>query len=146
MTVTPSWLTISPRIRTVPRSGRRSDGVVSSTVSRPASVSPGRTGASQRSSSIPGEPCADAQPSMRVDVEAHPHRAGVPAARDQAAEDGLLRGLGVDVERLRVELPREVDDLVLGDGAAAELEHLAGLEVLEVRSGMGAAYGYRARR
>src|ERR687898_1210298 len=63
ITVTPSWFTISARIRIVPRSAFVADGVASSTVSRPVSVSPGRTGASQRSSSIPGEPRA-AEPSI----------------------------------------------------------------------------------
>ncbi len=48
----------------VPRFGFRSDGLVSSTVSRPLSVSPGRTGASQRSSSIPGEPMLAAASSI----------------------------------------------------------------------------------
>ena len=69
--------------------------------------------------------------------------AGVPAAGDQAAEDGLLRRLRVDVERLRVELARESDDLALGDGAAAELETCAGLDVLEEERHRR-SYGYRA--
>ena len=42
-----------------------------------------------------------------------------------------LRRLRVDVERLRVELAREVENLRLGDGAAAELDHLPGRQVLE---------------
>ena len=115
----------------VPRSGWLSDDVTSSTISRPLSVSPGRTGASQRSSSIPDDPWPDAAAEQRVDVEPHPHRAGVPAARDQAAEDRILRRLGVEVERLRVELACEGDDLVLADDLAPELVDLARLEVLE---------------
>src|SRR5829696_4376537 len=73
-----------------------------------------------------------------VDVHAHPDRPGLPAARDQPAEDGVLGRLRVDVERLRVPLPREVDDLVLGERAAAELVDLTRREVLEgvVRHGV----------
>ena len=55
-------------------------GLVSSTVSRPAGVSLGRTGASHRSFLDAGRRHAGGPVEHRVDVEPHPHRAGVPAA------------------------------------------------------------------
>src|SRR5690606_35627854 len=66
-------------------------------------------------------------------VGEHPHhdRAGVPAARDQAAVGGALRRLGVDVEGLRIVALRELDDLFLGDQVLVELDDLTGLIILE---------------
>src|SRR4051794_14893300 len=55
----------------------------------------------------------------------------MPAARDQSAVGALLRGFAVDVERLRVEPGRELDDLVFGDRDRADLGDLADLEVVE---------------
>src|SRR5687767_6373999 len=66
-----------------------------------------------------------AQARRLVDVtlahQAHAHRAGVPAAGDQAAEHGFFRQGRVDMERLRVVLPAESDDLLLGEGVPPEL-------------------------
>ena len=56
MTSFPSWLRISPRHFTIPMFGRLFEARVSSTSIRPVRVSPGRTGAGQRRSSIPGDP------------------------------------------------------------------------------------------
>ena len=56
ITSTPSWLNTSFAVKTVPRRGSFDDGCTSTTVERPVSVSPGRTGAVQRISSTPGEP------------------------------------------------------------------------------------------
>src|SRR3972149_7205993 len=55
--ITPSsaWLKTSMNDVTAPRSGFDREGVALSTVTRTDSVSPGRTGLSQRSSSTPGE-------------------------------------------------------------------------------------------
>src|SRR5580704_3503513 len=55
ITTFPSWFSTSIRVRTMPRSGFERDGVASSTVTRMRNKSPGRTGCSQRSSSMPGE-------------------------------------------------------------------------------------------
>ena len=46
-----------------------------------------------------------------------------------------LRRVGVDVERLRVELARECDHAVLLHGPTAELDNLAFLDVLPVAHG-----------
>ena len=59
----------------------------------------------------------------------------MPAACDQPAERALAGGLGIDMERLRVESPAELDDLLLGDSDRAELGHVADLEVLPVAHG-----------
>ncbi len=48
----------------MPRSGFEREGLTSRISSLASSVSPGRTGLSQRSSSMPGEPIAAARPSM----------------------------------------------------------------------------------
>jgi len=56
----------------------------------------------------------------------------VPAARDQPAVGRLFGRLGVDVERLRVEARRELDDLLGGDGDLADLDHLTDPKVLPV--------------
>src|ERR1041385_6222941 len=48
-------------------------------------------------------------------ARAHQDRAGVPAARDEPAEDGPAGRLGVGVERLRIVLAGEGEDLRLGD-------------------------------
>src|SRR5271156_2189520 len=56
----------------------------------------------------------------------------MPAGRDQAAEDGLLRRRLIDVEGLRIVLSGEVDDFFLADVTRTTLKHLADLEILEV--------------
>src|SRR6516162_2502627 len=56
MTTSRSWFRTSHRERTTPRSGFDRERVASRTESRTLSTSPGRTGRSQRSSSMPGEP------------------------------------------------------------------------------------------
>jgi hypothetical protein len=56
----------------------------------------------------------------------------VPAARDQAAEDRGPPRLVVDVERLRVELARELDDLFARDRLGAQLELVTLADVFEV--------------
>ena len=100
MTVTPSWFTISPRILTVPRSDR---APTESSRARSAGLRACHRGARARASAAPRRPRSRGPRCRRAGahVEAHPQRAGVPAARDQAAEDGLGRGLGVDVEGAR---------------------------------------------
>ena len=67
-----------------------------------------------------------------LDHQPHHHAAGVPAAGDDAAVDGLRRRLRIDVKRLRIELRGEVDDLGLGDMAFAQFDHLAREKILEV--------------
>ena len=66
---------------------------------------------------------------QRLDRHAHADRAGLPAARDDAAEEALARRLRVDVEGLRIVLARELDDLGFAERMAAELGALADLEV-----------------
>src|SRR5262249_38887617 len=68
----------------------------------------------------------------RLHGEPHHDAAGVPAARDQAAEDRPAPGLGGGVKRLGILPPREGHDPVLGDGAGAERRGLPHPVVLEV--------------
>ena len=75
------------------------------------SRSPGRTGFSHLTSSTPGAPWLavrrmNSSQFMRIRMDA-----GVPARGDQAARHRALGGLGVEMERLRIEFAREFDDL-----------------------------------
>src|SRR5688572_22924133 len=67
-----------------------------------------------------------------VDPHPHHHGGGIPAACAQPAEDRRLAGLAVDVKGLWVVALGEADDFLLRHFHAAELEHRAGREVLEV--------------
>jgi hypothetical protein len=53
----------------------------------------------------------------------------VPAARDEAAERPVCRSLGIRVERLRVELAGEADDLLGGDLVRAVNRLVADVEI-----------------
>ena len=75
-------------------------------------VSPARTGASQRMLSSPGEPRLAERSTYLSTISRIAIDAGVPAAGDEALEEGVLRGGRVDVEGLRVELARKVDDFL----------------------------------
>src|SRR5690349_18996865 len=67
-----------------------------------------------------------------VPHEAHHDRDRLPAARDETAIDRALGRIFVGVERLRVVLPREPDDLVLRQRVRRRLAHLSGCEVFEI--------------
>src|SRR3989442_8875108 len=87
----------------------------------------------------------------RVPQQAHHDSDRLPAARDETAEHGALSRLLVGVERLRVVLAREGDDLVLRQRPRRRLAHLSGREVLEVEGhaapiSRSAASRGRARR
>lgn len=60
------------------------------------------------------------------------HRNGVEAAGNQPAVRRIRRGVGIQVEGLRVELEGEVDDRGFGESEAAAHEAVAGGEVVEV--------------
>jgi hypothetical protein len=95
-------------VKIVPRRGFVADGCAPVTVTRPLRRSPGRTGASQRISSTPGEP-----------IDAESRRTGD-------------RRVGIDVKGLRVVAPSELEHLLLGHVDRVELRQLADLEVLPV--------------
>src|ERR1035437_10695430 len=65
-----------------------------------------------------------------IDVESHPDRGRVPTAGDETLEHRLLGQRGIDVVRLRVELPGELDDLLGSDEVRPYLADLADLKVL----------------
>src|SRR5436853_7141790 len=76
------------------------------------------------------------------DEQAHEERRRMPAAGDQSAVHRLPRRLAVDVKRLRVEAPREFEDLVFADRVLAEIEDFAGAEIFQVPH----AVGFSSRR
>ena len=102
---------------------------------RARSVSPGRTGFSHFSSSIPGAPIELELVDEAVGDEPHQESAALPAGRDQPAGEAPLRGVLVGVEGLGVELAREGDDLVLRHRDRAGDIGGAGAEVFEVETG-----------
>ena len=64
----------------------------------------------------------------------HPHEepGRMPAARDQTSIDRPFGRLFIDVKRLRIELPREGNDLVGADAPPAQVEAFTDFEVFEV--------------
>src|SRR5688572_11007705 len=74
-------------------------------------------------------------PDVALDHQTHADRAGVPAARDEATEGAARRRLGVGMERLRVELARESDDLRLREAVAPHVGDVADLEVFPPHHG-----------
>src|SRR5262245_53827547 len=77
-------------------------------------------------------------------VEPQPQRGrhGVQARGDEPAELPRLGELDVDVKRLRVPLPREIEDGRFGDRHAAAFEAVANLEILEVAIAQSASSMY----
>lgn len=67
-------------------------------------------------------------------VPKHPEgeHEGLKSAGDDPAVGGFCRGLDVDVEGLRVEAQREVDDAALGEGDAPGREPLPDPKIVEV--------------
>src|SRR5579859_3359130 len=84
-----------------------------------------------------GRPEARAVEQDVAHEEAHVDRGAVPAARDQPAERPFRSRLRIDVERLRVVPPRELDDLLGGHLVRAVRRLVARLEVLPVLHGSG---------
>ncbi|MEI2701837.1 MAG: hypothetical protein V9E83_05470 [Baekduia sp.] len=135
MAISSRWLSISPRKRTTPRSGRlREGGDVEDGVARPQGVA-GADGEEPAQGVEAGGTHAGGVADQAVDGEAHPEAAGVPAAGDQAAVDRFRRAFGVGVEGLWVVLARELQDLGLGEGVAAEVDAFARLEIFQVAHG-----------
>src|SRR5215212_4410414 len=92
ITATSAWLNISNRNFTSPISRRECEGLLSSTVARTRSRSPGRTGASHLTSSTPGDPMeleSTTNPSamMRISSEqlCQPDAASPPNIEERAA-------------------------------------------------------------
>lgn len=62
----------------------------------------------------------------------HRQRTRMPTAGDETSERGQLGPVGVDVKRLRIEAPREGNDIILLDRDAAAAMNVAFDVVLEV--------------
>src|SRR5262245_36999769 len=63
----------------------------------------------------------------------------MPARGAQSAKEGDLGCRLVEMEGLRIELPRESDDLVLAEGVGAEVGRFADLAILVESIGAGTA-------
>ena len=63
---------------------------------------------------------AAGDPELTFDQQAHGHRAGVPAARDQPAKATVRSRLRIEVERLRIEQFGKRCDLALVNNLVAE--------------------------
>src|SRR5581483_6770257 len=64
--------------------------------------------------------------------QAHHQGTRVPAARDQSAVDGILRGLFVGVKRLRIVAASELDDFFARHGAHSEFNLLPDGKILPI--------------
>src|SRR5271166_3829094 len=102
MTVRPSWFTASITVFMMPRSSLLCERRASNTVARTRSVSPGRAGPAD----LVQTRAAQARLGRQVVIHELAHDQGrrMPAAGDQPAERPVSRCLGIDVERLRIEL------------------------------------------
>ncbi len=132
ITISSRWLRTSHSISTMPISGRDCESRADRIVRRTFNRSPGRTGFTQLTSSQPGAPSAAVSQQEFVAVHPHQDDAGVPARSDQVADLRVGGRLGVDVERLRIVLAREGDDLVGRHQPVAVNTHLARREIFEI--------------
>src|SRR5579862_1906776 len=78
---------------------------------------------------------AAGRPELAVDHQSHGHRGGVPAACGETLKRRFLCRLLVDVERLRIELPRKSENLLFVDTQPAGVENLARREILQIAHG-----------
>ncbi len=132
ITTSPAWLNTSINEVTTPRSDLDFDGVAFRTVTRTDSRSPGRTGLTQRNSSMPGEARLRDVSQIMLDIKPHHQSPSVPATSNETAEQRLLCRLWVDVKKLRIEALSEGNDLVRLDRNTAEGMNVAFDIVLEV--------------
>lgn len=77
------------------------------------------------------------------DKQFHRHRGGVPAARGQAAKDASLCRVQIEMERLRIELLCEIDNVLLGHVESAGLEAIADVQVFQEFLGHGVTVGQK---
>ena len=113
----------------MPTSGRLREVRVSRTVVLPLRTSPGLTGCCHFSVSTPGEPKELEIEQKSIAEHAHEFGADLPTGRGQAAD--ISRHRRIDMERPRVELPREGNHFGFGDGARGKRKNIAGGEIFE---------------
>jgi hypothetical protein len=102
-TGSPFWFSVVVRTLISPCSGRDFHRRTSSTSLSTHRSSPGRTGRGQRNSSKPAPTMPDGL-ELALDQEPHADRGGVPTAGGQSAEEGVARGLLVEMEGPRIEV------------------------------------------
>ena len=129
------WLAMTQRSRTMPRSGLERDGLTSSTSSRAVEAVAGAHRLEPAQLVDPGRAHRRGAIQQAVREQAHERAHGMPAARDQPAIDRSGGRLLVEVERLRIPVPGEGDDLVPTERAPAQMMDLAGGEIVEVDFG-----------
>ena len=116
---------------TMPVSGRLRETRASATSTSSVRSSPGRSGASQRNSLTPGEPSDAVRPIkpsniIRIMIE---HRCQPEPG--QALQHRALRGLLVEMHRLRIEFGGKGQYLLARDMARPESAETAGREIFE---------------
>ena len=127
----PAALRTTPLNVTMPVSGRLRETLASATSISSVRSSPGRSGASQRNSLTPGEPSEAVRPMIAVEHHPHHDRAKMPARSRQALQHRALRGLFVEMHRLRIELGGKGQYLLARDVARSECAEMAGREIFE---------------
>ena len=131
-TVSPFWFTACELLFTRPALGRDSEARDSSITRRNVMVSPGRTGLSQRTLSMPGDPMLAERPMVYWTMQRMAMQQVCQPLAITAVES-VLRRPGVGMERLRVELLCKRDDLFFAKRVAAKLDGFAHLEVFPVQ-------------
>lgn len=78
---------------------------------------------------------SDRASGQRQCLEQQPHRHArrEPTARDQAVEDTLFGELGMEVKRLGIKLPREIDHLLLINEKASASKSQSDTKIIQVQ-------------
>src|SRR5205807_1785049 len=67
------------------------------------------------------------------DEEPHAHGCRVPSARREFFEDALFSRVLVEMKRLWIELPREIEDTLFRDLDRIRAEAIADFQILEIK-------------
>src|SRR5437762_5142692 len=67
------------------------------------------------------------------DEETHAHGGRVPSARGEFLEDALPGSVSIEMKRLRIELPREIEDTLFRDLDRVRAKAIAHLQILEIK-------------
>ena len=106
-------------------------------------VSPARTGASQRMLSRPGEPRLAERATYLSTIRRIAMQQVCQPLAIRPLKNECFAASGIDMEGLRVELAREGDDLLLGEGVAAHLDGVAVLQVFPVEQVVAFGHVFR---
>ncbi len=130
---------------TKPSPGFEAESRIPATRKVSVRASPGRTGASQRNSSIPGAPSEEPPLNGPCWSSRMPSAAVCQPDPISRPAKVAFRGRLVEVEGLEIELPREAHDVVAGHGQRLADDHVADGEILERGVGHGGLVSWRQR-